>query len=227
MADDQIPNDDTPTPPLAAPAPQPAATGSPTITPDVQALIDAAARDAAQKAHNAAWKQARETFAAKGQKGGSPQPAPAEPAAPAAPDVSAEIARFRAFDRTLGRFALSDKARELTEREFLASKPSDPAAWLSERAEAYGWNLVGGGAPAAPAAAPPAAPPVPQSPARAGLPITDRAPPPPPAVVTDDTPIMSMSATDREALRRKVGDLKFAERWLAESRNVRIKPPGQ
>jgi hypothetical protein len=59
----------------------------------------------------------------------------------------------------------------------------------------------------------------------AGPPVTSRGTPPPSYTITEDTPILSMSIPDREALRNKIGDIKFAERHLKElgERRVRVR----
>jgi hypothetical protein len=211
MSDDQTPNTEpvTPTPAVATPAAQP-------VPPDIQALIDAAA----SAAHNAAWKQARETFAKKTASPGGNTPPAATPAPAPATDVSAEYARLRAFDRTLAKFDLSEKAAELTERDFAAAKPPDPVAWLNERAEGYGWKRHGQPAPAPtgqPVTPPPAVP--------NGPPVTSRGTPPNAATVTDDVPILSMSIPDRMALIAKIGEVAYAERHRRElkTRNVMVR----
>lgn len=214
MADEQNPNTDTTTTPTA-PATQ-SGTPAPSLT---QADVDAAVK----RATDAAWAEARRTFEGKQKPtGGQPPPTPPAAAPPQAPDVSSEYARHRAFDRTIGKFELSEKAQELVEREFASSKTPDPIAWLNERAEAYGWKRLG----ATPAPAPAGQPATPPPAVLSGPPVTSRGTPPPAAAPTDDTPILSMSHADREALRVKIGDVAFADRHLKElvARNTKVRP---
>lgn len=219
MADD-TPNDPNANTQTTAPAPQSASTGAPTITPEVQALIDAARADAAKQANDSAWKAARLKYEKPGNGGQQPQPPRSEPSAPAPQaDAMAVVSRLRAFDRAAGRFDLSESARDVLEADFNTANPSDPAAWIQQRAEAFGWKARGGTATpatqapaqagAAPAAAPSAPPPA--------MPPNGA---PPSRVVTEDTPFWQLSRDEQSALIKRMGPFEFkklAFKQLAES----------
>lgn len=206
MSDD-LPNSDPSTPPPAVATPA----ATPSNPPDIQAMIDAAA----QKAHNAAWKQARETFEKKSPAtGGNERPAATSAASPHV-DVSQEIARHRAFDRAVGKYDLSDKALGIIEAEFAAAKPSDPTAWFSERAEAFSFRRHGQSAASVttpPATAPAAAP------QPSGPPVTSNGAPSSPTAITDDTPILRLSPADQLALQKRIGVKAFTDRMTKEFR---------
>lgn len=213
------------TPPPSSPPPAPATPASqPQFTPEQLAYLEAEK----QRAHNAGAAAARRAEQGRQPKpGGEPPPAPTPAPTPNTEGLS-DSARERMFGRALGKFDLNDKAIALVEREFANAKPSDPAAWLDERAEAYGWKRLGGQpTPAANGGAPNGAQPT--APPAGGTvppPVLSRGTPPPPSQPTEDTPILSMSIPDREALRAKIGDIAFADRHLKElaARNVRVRP---
>lgn len=194
--------------PPAAPAPQPSATS---ITPDIQAMIDAAK----QQAYNAGAAEVRRAFEAKGKpNGGNERPAATSAASPHV-DVSQEIARHRAFDRAVGKYDLSDKALGIIEAEFAAAKPSDPTAWFSERAEAFSFKRHGQSAASVtppPATAPAAAP------QPSGPPVTSNGAPSSPTAITDDTPILRLSPADQLALQKRIGVKAFTDRMTKEFR---------
>lgn len=204
--------------PPAAPAPQPSAT---TITPDIQALLETAK----QQAYNAGAADVRRAFEAKGKPNGGNTPPAATPA-PASQhvDVSSEIARHRAFDRAVGKFDLSDKALGIIEAEFASSKPPDPTAWLSERADAFGWKRHGQTAASVtpsstPASVPGAAPSgSPATGTNTGAPVTSNGAPSSPTAITDDTPILRLSPADQVALQQRIGVKAFTDRMMKEFR---------
>lgn len=220
MSDD-APNDPNAHTQTAAPAPQPAGNGAPTITPEVQALIDAARAEAAKQANDSAWKAARLKYEKPANGGQQPQQQPPQPHSqpPSAPDAMAVVTRLRAFDRAAGRFDLSESARDVLEQDFNIANPSDPAAWVQQRAEAFGWKSRGvtsnpnpapGSAPSAPPAASPSGPPPAMPPNGAA----------PARVVTEDTPFWTLSKDEQSALIKRMGPFEFkklAFKQLAES----------
>jgi hypothetical protein len=143
------------------------------------------------------------------------QPTPPAPP-PAQSDVRAEVARIRAFERASGRYGLSDAALSVLEQDFNAANPPDPAAWVQQRADAFGWRAgTPAPAPAASSATPPPATPT-------GPPVTAGGPPPNSNPVRTDTPIHKLSIPAREALRREIGDIAFKNRLYSEMANVQI-----
>lgn len=218
MSDDSnAPPPDNQQPPALAPQGQ--GSSAPTITPEIQALIDAAAREAATKANNAAWKQAREKYEKPAGGGGQAPPAKSETQSPPSSppvDVRAELNRIRSFERAAGQFGLSAEALEILEGDFNTANPQDPGAWVKQRAAAFGWKAAGSNpAPSAPA--------TPAPKAHQGPPVTGSGAPANPTTVTDDTPILRMSNEARESLRRTIGDAAYVERMRKEFRTVRVR----
>lgn len=208
----------------AAPVTPPAPNGTPTITPDVQALIEQARADERTKTSNSVWKQAREKYE-KGN-GGGQQPQPPKQNDQPAPqpqtvDVRAEINRIRSFERAVGQYGLEADAIAMLEEDLNAANPSDPADWVHKRAKAFGWKASGGtSTPATPAT--PAAMAAPQITPK-GAPVTGGGAPSNPTTITDDTPILRMSNSDQLALRQRIGDVAFVDRMRKEFRNTRVR----
>lgn len=218
------------------PPPAPATpAGPPQFTPEQQAWIQ---QETDRKANAAAAAARRAEQERQGRRGEQPPPAnrteQPTPPAPQAVDVRTEINRIRSFERAAGGYGLTPAALEILESDFQTANPPDPAAWVKQRAEAFGWKA--GGTPNGNGGQPPNGG-LPTSPPPAGaptVPVTSRAAPPGPATPTEDTPILSMSVADREALRASLrakhgdvqGDVEFANRHLKElaARNVRIRP---
>lgn len=212
----QDPTTNTPETPStqAAPAPQPA---TPSITPEIQAMIDAARVEG----RNSGAAETRRALEAKIK----PQPsAPApQPAAPHAPQPTApppEYQALRSFERAMRRFDLTDEALAIVDEDFARANPTDPAGWVASRASAYGWRTLGTATPGTitttPAPAPAPAPPMPGS------------TPPAKPVLTSDTPIMSLLHADPSQVARLSADIgakKFVERLQAEWRatGLRVK----
>lgn len=205
----------------AAPAPQPAA---PAITPEIQAMIDAARAEG----RNSGAADTRRALEAKlrnqAPNAAQPQQAASQPQAPAAQSVDYQA--MRSFDRAMRRFDLTDAALAVVEEDFARANPSDPTAWVTARATAYGWRQLG--ATATPAAT--TSTPAPATPATATTmptnhaPVTSGGPPPPAPAVRDDMRILDMSIADRNALLAKHGPIEFSARLRRELATVRVGP---
>lgn len=205
-------------PPAPAQPPSP-----PQFTPEQMAWIEAEKT----RASNAAAAAARKAEQARlGRRGGDEQPAqppaPSNPPQPngAAQDPAQVYMRLRTFDRAVDKYELPPSARDIIEADFNKASPQDPAEWVQQRAEAFGWKARGSN-PATPAPETPAPKTTPQGP-----PVTGSgAPANPTHTVTDDTPILRMSDADKIALRRRIGDVAFVERMRKEFKdgNVRVK----
>lgn len=218
-------NEDTTTaPPVtstpAAPAPQPAA---PAITPEIQAMIDAARAEG----RNSGAAETRRALEAKlrGQAPNAAQPQQAAPQPPASAAQSVDYQAMRSFDRAMRRFDLTDEALAVVEEDFARANPSDPTAWVTARAAAYGWRQLG--ATATPATT--TSTPTPATPAHAmtmpnHAPVTSGGPPPPAPAVRDDMRILDMSIADRNALLAKHGPIEFSARLRRELATVRVGP---
>ncbi len=207
------------TPPATPPAPPaPATPAAPVVTPEVQALIN----QAAQAAHNAAWKQARETFETKQGKPGAPQPPPkpTETNAPATPPDFVSLMKLRDdFDDAIGDLTLTGAQKKFLREHVMEKRPDDVGGYLRTFTETLGVGKQPS-TPVAPVATttPPGAP----APAT-GPHITERPVPPASHVVTEDTPILSLSLADREALRSKLGDIAYAERFRRELKEKQVR----
>lgn len=137
------------------------------------------------------------------------------------PDTTDPIAALKS------RFGSDPEVAPLLEKAFAASRPASDPPQVSARQGERAFTLTEiaqlrdifgpGHTQAVPAPAPPTA-----ASGAPAYPVTARGLPPPPHVVTDETPIMSMSPADRQALAKKIGDVKFAERLQRELRSVRV-----
>ena len=144
---------------------------------------------------------------------GTPAPAPS------VVDVEALLERRENFAHALGKFDVPESAIPRARKAFTSEKPDDVNGWVATFASEMGWKQRNAPAPAS--AGSPAAT---TATATTITPhVTERPGPPAAHVVTDDTPLRSMSESDREAYRRKVGDIKFADRYLEELKGVRVK----
>lgn len=198
----------------AAPAPQPAA---PAITPEIQAMIDAARAEG----RNSGAAETRRALEAKlrnqAPNAAQPPQAASQPQAPAAQSVDYQA--MRSFDRAMRRFDLSDDALAVVEEDFAKANPSDPTAWVTARATAYGWRQLGATATPAPTSTPAPAPVA----AHANPVTANGAPSNPAHVVTGDVPIYRLSVADREALQRQLGPAKYVERMMSELRAGQVR----
>ena len=227
MTTDATPENPTATSTPAAPAPQPPATGAPLITPEIQALIDAKAQEAAKRAHDAAYAEARRTFEGKPPRGQATQPARTEPATTETQrtpveDLQALLSRQRSFDRVVAKFDLSESALAIVEQDFATAKPDDVTGWLTQRATAFGWKPIGatpttnnqtpGGALTAPN----------QAPAANGPPVTAGGAPPTQQPVRTDRKLHELSPADQREYAARVGPIEFKNRLWKEMALVQV-----
>ncbi len=188
-----------------APAPQSAA---PTITPEIQALIEAARVEG----RNSGAAETRRAFEAKQrQPSAAPAPQPRteptpEPSAPQ-PDPLAILKLRDDFDDATADLQLAATQRRFLRERVMAERPSDVAAYVR------GFVDVWGSKPAAPAATTNVTNPAPTTSAQ---PATAMPGTTPPATVTADTPLTSLGKTDLEAAIRRLGPHKFAQQWMSE-----------
>jgi hypothetical protein len=125
--------DETPNAPAGeattvVPAGQP---GAPTITPEIQALIDAAAA----QARNAAYAEARRTFEGKQPKPKGSSTPPSEPTNETDP-----MRLYLAFDDATTELKLTGGQRQLLRDTVLSSKPDDVAGFVKSFATKAGWS---------------------------------------------------------------------------------------
>lgn len=191
----------------AAPVTQPT---SPAITPEIQAMIDAARAEG----RNSGAADARRALEGKVKPAATHTPAPAPVTTPTPAPAGDDLTRLRAFDRALGKFDVPDAAIERLEREFRASGASDAATWVSDTAAVFGFKPRGATATPTTVTTNPAATVTPQP---LPPPVTGGGPPPAPSPVRSDIPIQKMSLADRSALVRQIGPIEYSKRLLAES----------
>lgn len=220
MDPDTLP--ENPPPPdtsATAAAQQSPANGTPAITPDIQALIDARVRDAEERARNATWKQARESLGKKkaGASESAQQPAQQPTATTHAPAPSGDdFGRVRAYERTLARYDFTDDALAMLDERFASEKPADVSAWVGRMANAFRVPQRGATTTATSTtsiAAQSAAVVAP-----AGPPVTGNAAPSNATTVTADTPLAQMSEADRQAFIKQHGIVAYTDRFKTEAR---------
>lgn len=212
MADEQNPNNTDTTTQPAAPATQPAATSTPAFT---QADIDAAR----EQAKNAAWAEARRTFEKKQQASGGTQATPSNTAQTAPVDPLAILKLRDDFDDATSDLTLNSDQKKFLRNLVMEKRPDNVGEYVTSFVKAWGASKPA--TPATPAPETPAPKTTPQGP-----PVTGSgAPANPTHTVTEDTPILRMSDSDKIALRRKIGDVAFVERMRKEFKdgNVRVK----
>lgn len=125
----------------AAPAPQP---GSPAITPELRALIEAETT----KAKNAAFAEARRLFEGKN-KGEPKPPRDTKTETNNADDPSSLLALRDAFDDATSDLKLSKGQRQILRENVMSKRPSDVDQFVSDFAERAGWAVSAGAAAAA------------------------------------------------------------------------------
>lgn len=156
MADEQNPTNQPPAP-QAAPVTQPAQSSAHVITPEVQALIDAARNEERVKTQNATWAEARRKYEKQPEAPKQPQ-SPDQSAAPAAPQAEniEQIIEFEAEMRARG-YAPDRMAR--FRKMFKAEKPDSATNWLNATEAELGITpKPNNAAPTQPPPAPVAAP---------------------------------------------------------------------
>ncbi len=184
-------------------------TATPTGPVYTQADIDAAAK----RAHDAGAAEARRAL-----QGKTPSKAtPAEStAATPTPAPTTPTGTARAYERAVAAYDFPDEAMALLDEEFDRVKPADPRAWVEQRATAFRVPKRGAATPTPITQTPTTAATQTAPAVVAGAPITGNGAPAAPPTVTADTPILSMSVPDRQALAAKIGHGAFAERMLKE-----------
>jgi hypothetical protein len=211
MTTEQTMTDAPSTPPPAAPAPQPAA---PTITPEVQALIEAAK----SSAYNAGAKDARIALEAKFKSPPSAPPAAVTPPAAPSPVDALAILKLRDdFDDATADLGLPSVQKKFLREQVMATRPPDVSAFVRSFVDVWGPK------PAAPTAStvtinqPVTTPATPNAP-----PVVSRPAAPAPQPVADDAPILSMTPDQRIELERRIGNKAFTDRLMRELPNTRI-----
>ncbi len=211
MTTEQTMTDAPSTPPPAAPAPQPAA---PTITPEVQALIEAAK----SSAYNAGAKDARLALEAKFKSAPSAPPAATPQPAPTPVDALAILKLRDDFDDATADLGLPSAQRRFLREQVMTQRPPDVSAFVRSFVDVWGPK------PAATTAAstvtinqPVTTPATPNAP-----PVVSRPAAPAPQPVADDAPILSMTPDQRIELERRIGNKAYTDRLMRELPNTRI-----
>lgn len=198
----------------AAIAEQPA-TAAPTFT---AAQVADRERAAAQRAHDAAMAESRRIFEGK-QRPASTSNAAQQPAATApAPTDGGDFGRVRTYERSLARYDFTDDALAMLDERFATEKPADVGAFVAKMATAFRVPQRGATTttptttPATQATAPAVAT------AANAQPVTGTAAPSnPTTVITEDTPLINLTETDRQAWIKQHGWMKYTDRMRDEA----------
>ena len=194
----------------AALAEQPASV-APTFT---AAQVADRERVAAQRAHDAAMAESRRIF--EGKQRPSTPATTQQPATPTAPSAD-DFGRVRAYERSLGRYDFTDDALAMLDERFASEKPADVAAFVTRMATAF--RVPPRGGTTTPTTITPATQaPAPVANAANASPVTGTAAPSnPTTVITDDTPLINLSETQRQDWIKQHGWLKYTDRMRDES----------
>lgn len=183
---------------------------------EFDAAIASAAEQAIARAKDGIFAEARRTFTAPSKTGRKSD----EQTAPIAP-AQQDPMKLRKLDRAITSAGLkpTDLAYELAEQAWMSSgDESDPVGWTKGFFDRLGVSSAPASQPApAQTTASQAAP------ARNAAPVSDRGSPPVSAVPLEDQNVISMSHSDREALRKLKGDKWFTDRVLEQSRGHTVK----
>lgn len=213
MTDEQTPNTSNPAPQTTL-----APSSTATVTPEVQAMIEAAK----QQAYNAGAADGRRSTEAKFKV----QPAPAartestsEQRNTTAPAEDAlTILRLRDdFDDAIGDLSLSASQRKFLRERVMAERPNDVGGYVKSFAEVWTKPTATNQNPALTA---------PAEIANQAHPVTaNGAPSNATTVTTPDVPIYKRTREQQDALAREMGPSKFVERHMRElrERNVRVR----
>jgi hypothetical protein len=210
MTTEQTMTDAPSTPPPAAPAPQPAA---PTITPEVQALIEAAK----SSAYNAGAKDARLALEAKFKSPPSAPPAAPPQPAPAPVDALAILKLRDDFDDATADLGLPSAQKKFLREQVMATRPPDVSAFVRSFVDVWGPKPAATAASTVTINQPVTTPATPHAP-----PVVSRPAAPAPQPVADDAPILSMTPDQRIELERRIGNKAFTDRLMRELPNTRI-----
>lgn len=204
--------------PVAAPSdvPAPASGAALSITQDAfDAAIAAAVDKGFAKARDSFHAEARRVAAAPKAKTNAADPPPTASPQP-------DPIKLRKLDRAINSAGvkLTDFAYELAEQAWMSSgDDSDPVAWVKGFSDRLG---ISASPAATPAPTPSPTNVTPATPARNAAPVSDRGSPPVSAVPLEDQNVLSMSPTDREALRKLKGDKWFTDRVNEQLKGHRV-----
>lgn len=141
---------------------------------------------------------------------------------PTADDPSSLLALRDAFDDATSEMKLSKGQRSLLREHVMGKRPhpSDVDGVVSNYVSLAGWVTAPTNvAPVAAIAAQPAQ----AAPARNERPVSDRGSPPVSAVPLEEQNVISMTPSDRDALRKLKGDKWFADRVMEASKGIAFK----
>lgn len=217
---DSIPQPTQPveSPAPAAPAPQPAS--APAVTPDIQAMIESARREA----YNSGAADTRRALAGKPPRQPATTTATEQPDQAPAPSVDAlSLIRLRdEFDDATADLNLGGQQRRFLREQVMSQRPANVSDFVRQFVSVWG----GPPAPQSPhqVTANHQAPPTtaPTATAQLTAPVTAGSPPPPPPAVRTDQRIVDMTPRDRAALAKSIGTMAFRDRLYSEIASTRI-----
>lgn len=205
--------------PATAPASEnvPQAQGAPVVTKEIADFIQSELTKREAEMRDKIFAEARRTFTEKRNKPKDESPSPA-PSAPQQIDPHEERRVLRDFDRTVSRLGLHDKINPTqwgrAEKALLAERPDDVASWVKDYFEGFG--VAPTPAPAQQQAAP-AAPPKPAN----DHPESNRGGSPPSRAPLVEADLVTMAASDRDALIREKG-VRWYHQQLAKQLKDKI-----
>jgi hypothetical protein len=213
--------------PPAAPAPAPApASVQPQANGAIVSLDPASIAAIVTTVKNSVFAEARRAGMLPGEKPKATATEGGAPAATPGPDLS----KLRSLDRVLGRTGLATSISEMQyarlERDYIAETPDNVEDWVKAYFPGSSGSPATPQAPASPAAQPAASPaaqsqPQPQN----AQPVSDRGSPPVPRAPLEEQSLLTMSPSDRDAVRRLKGDGWFSDTLHRQLRdgNVRFR----
>lgn len=114
---------------------------------------------------------------------------------------------------------LTQSQYERAHRDFAAESPDDAEAWAKDYFHGHA-KFAAPVTQAQPVTQPVTQPATPQP--RTAVPVSDRGSPPVPTTPLEEQKILSMSPSDREALRRQKGDKWYTDKLLEESKTAKF-----
>jgi hypothetical protein len=194
----------------AAPVTQPT---SPAITPEIQAMIDAARAEG----RNSGAADARRALEGKFKSPPSAPPAAPPQPAPAPVDALAILKLRDDFDDATADLGLPSAQKKFLREQVMATRPPDVSAFVRSFVDVWGPKPAATAASTVTINQPVTTPATPHAP-----PVVSRPAAPAPQPVADDAPILSMTPDQRIELERRIGNKAFTDRLMRELPNTRI-----
>ncbi len=196
--------------------------GSPiTMTKEaLDAALASAAEMAAKKVSDSFYAERRRASEGKGERPNG-KPDTKNENASSGDDPSSLLALRDSFDDATSEMKLTKGQKQLLREAVMSKRPSDVDGFVSDFATRAGWGSQSA-SPVAPVSQP-AAIAANATPQRNAAPVSDRGSPPVSAVPLEDQSVLSMSPSDRDALRKQKGEKWFTDKVIADSKTQTFK----